>query len=89
MVALTTTNGGRVIFMPEHDSTNERQPVYADEATPAPAFRPIPDRAKAVLAELHPDPFVQAAIWKVFQEAPGLLASWWATRLLNATMEPK
>lgn len=33
----------------------------------------IPERVVSALRDLHPDPFVQAAILRLYKEAPGLL----------------
>lgn len=51
-------------------------------------WAPIPDAAKAVLADQHPDPFVQAAIWRLWSEAPGLLDADLAQALHAATTTP-
>jgi len=37
------------------------------------AFTPIPTPVVRALQEMHPDPFVQSAILKVYAEAPGRL----------------
>lgn len=33
----------------------------------------VPDAVQAALREMHPDPFTQAAIERLYQNAPGLL----------------
>lgn len=40
--------------------------------------------AQAALREMHPDPFVQAAVWRLYTEAPGLLSEATAITLTNA-----
>lgn len=36
---------------------------------------PIPQPVLAALREMHPDPFTQAAVLRLYKEAPGLLDS--------------
>ena len=42
----------------------------------------------AALADLHPDPFVQAAILRLYDQAPVLLEAVTAVRLAAAHAEP-
>lgn len=43
------------------------------------------EHVRLALQEMHPDPFVQVAIWRLYTEAPGLLAEATAITLTNAT----
>lgn len=46
----------------------------------------LTDAVKAALADFHPDPFTQAAIWRTFTNAPGLLredVSWTLRKALQ------
>lgn len=43
------------------------------------------DAVRQALQEMHPDPFVQVAIWRLYTEAPGLLDEATAITLTNAT----
>lgn len=47
----------------------------------------IPDTAVTALQQMHPDPFVQTAVWRLFREAPGLLDMAAVIILTDATKE--
>lgn len=43
------------------------------------------DDVRTTLQGMHPDPFVQVAIWRLFREAPGLLDPAAVINLTQAT----
>jgi len=47
----------------------------------------IPEAAVTALQQMHPDPFTQHAIWRLFREAPGLLDAAAVIILTHATTE--
>lgn len=53
------------------DRVHQEEPgTVAQDLT---ASNAVPEGAAHALQEMHPDPFVQAATWRLFREAPGLL----------------
>ena len=53
------------------------------------AHQPTPDALIQAVQQMHPDPFTQAAILRLWAEAPGLLSSATQVALTQAEGQPQ